>query len=198
MDRKRLLVVWLLTFLPLFAPSAFSADKDLLLEELYESAGLERQLKWIHDSMTLQQQNYPLPEAVVDTVNQVVKVRYSSDYFRSSMKATLDEALSVGELVRLIDWYSSPLGQKILYLEAQANDPNNYLEMESYIKERLSQQSPRTSRVRLLEELMEVLDAIELSTELAASASVGAQRLPSRSDAPWGRAAHAPGASVKG
>ncbi|MGB1271871.1 MAG: DUF2059 domain-containing protein, partial [Endozoicomonas sp.] len=162
---------------PLIALNAVAADKDLLLEELYDSADLERQLQWVHDSMTLQQQRYPLPEEVVDTVNRVVKVRYSSDYFRSSMKATLDEALSVGELLRLIDWYSSPLGQKILHLEAQANDPANFERMESYIQEKLSQQVPRTIRIRLLEELMEVLDAVELSTELAASASVGAQRL---------------------
>ncbi len=177
MDGKRLVVVCL--FAPLlFVANAFaSSEKEQLLDRLYDQTGLERQLDWVHDSMTLQEDLYPIPEPVVDTVNQVVKVRYSSDFFRTSMKATLDEALSVGELARLIDWFESPLGQKILRLEAAANDPENQAQMAAYIEEKLSREIPRNNRVRLIEELMEALDAVELSTELAASASVGAQRM---------------------
>lgn len=176
MDGKRLVVACL------FAPLLFAAntkafsEKGRLLDKLYNQTGLERQLDWIHDSMTIQRQ-YPLPKKVVETVNRVVNVRYSPDFFRAAMKDTLDEALSVGELERLIDWFDSPLGQKILRLEAQANDPKNQDNMERYIRERLSSNIPRNQRVRLIEELMEALDAVELSTELAASASVGVQRM---------------------
>ncbi len=182
MDGKRLIVVFLfapLFFMQLFfAPMAFSStEKELLLDKLYDQAGIERQLSWIHDSMTLQQQQLPLPDDVVDTVNQVVEIRYSPAFFRSSMKTTLDEALSMGELSRLIRWFESPLGQKILRLEAAANDPANQATMESYIDAKLSQGVPRNFRVRLVEELMAALNAVELSTELAASASVGAQRM---------------------
>lgn len=176
MDGKRL-VVYL--FAPLFfiATALASTDKNLLLNRLYEQTGLERQLDWIHDSMTIQEQQYPIPESVVNTVNQVVKVRYSPDFFRTSMKATLDEALTVGELARLINWFESPLGRKILRLEAEVNNPDNQARMASYIQQKLSGGAPRNNRVRLMEELMVALDAVELSTELAASASVGAQRM---------------------
>ena len=178
MDGKRLLAfVWMFIALFMLPASLRAADKQLLLDELYTNAQLGRQLSWIHASMTLQQKEYALPEQVIETVNKVVTVRYSPEFFHSSMTATLDEALSVGELLRLIDWYNSSLGQKILRLEAEANDPVNASHMESYIQEKLSRDIPRTSRVRLIEELMEALDAVELGTELAASASVGAQRL---------------------
>lgn len=156
---------------------AFSADKNLLLTELYDNAELERQLGWIHASMTLDGREYRLPSEVVSTVNQVVKVRYSPDFYRSSMEATLDEALSIGELLKLLDWYNSALGQKILRMEMAANDPANALHMQAYIEEKLSKELPRTSRIRLIEELIETLDAVELGTELAASASVGARRM---------------------
>ena len=177
MDGKRLAVIWLFIAACMAPLSLQAADKQLLLDELYTNAQLERQLNWIQASMTLHQSEYALPKQVVDTVNQVVHVRYSPDFFRSSMTATLDEALSVSELLRLIDWFNSELGQKILRLEAEANDPANTERMQSYIEAKLSQQIPRTSRIRLIEELMEALDAVELGTELAASASVGAQRL---------------------
>ncbi len=154
-----------------------AADKSLLLTELYDNARLERQLGWILNSMTLDQRNYQLPDKVIDTVNQVVKVRYSSILFKSSMEATLDEALSIGELLKLLDWFNSDLGQKVLRLEMEANDPRNSLRMQAYIEDKLSQDIPRTSRIRLIEELMETLNAVELGTELAASASVGARRI---------------------
>ncbi|WP_252176734.1 DUF2059 domain-containing protein [Endozoicomonas sp. 4G] len=153
-----------------------AADKNVLLDELYENAQLQQQLGWVLSSMTIDQKQYTLPPEVVNTVNQIVKVRYSPDLFKSSMAATLDEALSVGELLKLLDWYNSALGQKILRLEMEANDPRNALRMQAYI-EKLSKDLPRTSRIRLIEELMETLDAVELGTELAASASVGAKRI---------------------
>ncbi len=180
MDRKRLAVVWLcaVTFLfSVLAVSVSAADKELLLDELYENAQLERQLSWIQSSMTIEGQQYALPDDVVSTVNQVVRIRYNPGFFRTSMKATLDEALSVGELLKLIDWYNSDLGQRVLVLEAQANNPANALHMQAYIEAKLSQKIPRTSRIRLIEELMEALDTVELATELAASASVSGQRL---------------------
>ncbi|USE35334.1 DUF2059 domain-containing protein [Endozoicomonas sp. SCSIO W0465] len=177
MDGKRLVVACLFASLLFVANAQASPAKHQLLDLLYDQAGLERQLVWIHDSMTLQEQTYPIPEPVLDTVNQVVKIRYSPDFFRASMKVTLDEALSVGELDRLIDWFGSPLGKEILRLEAEANDPVNQAQMEAYIREKLSAEQPRNSRITLIEALMEALDAVELSTELAASASVGAQRI---------------------
>ncbi|MET4695816.1 DUF2059 domain-containing protein [Endozoicomonas lisbonensis] len=166
-----------LIILLLSSGQAFSADKQVLLNELYDNAQLERQLDWVRASMTLNREEYALPETVINTVNRVVEVRYSRTFYRSSMLATLDEALSVGELLRLLDWYNSNLGQKVLFLEMAANDPANRLRMQGYIEEKLSQQLPRTSRIRLIEELMETMDAEELGTELVASASVGAQRL---------------------
>ncbi|MGB0360822.1 MAG: DUF2059 domain-containing protein, partial [Endozoicomonas sp.] len=182
LDSKRLIVVFLLVpllFLQLLFSSMVYAvtEKDLLLDKLYDETGLERQLNWIHDSMTLQQQQLRLPETVVETVNQVVEIRYSPNFFRSSMKSTLDEALSMGELSRLIRWFESSLGQKILRLESAANDPANQTMMEAYIEEKLSQGVPRNFRLSLIEELMDALNAIEFSTELAASASAGAQRM---------------------
>lgn len=166
-----------LIILLLSSGQAFSADKELLLQELYDNAQLERQLEWVRSSMTLDGRDYSLPETVVSTMNQVVQVRYSRTFYHSAMMATLDEALSVGELLKLLDWYNSNLGQKVLHLEMVTNDPENRLRMQDYIEEKLSRQLPRTGRIRLLEELMETLDAIELGTELVASASVGAQRL---------------------
>lgn len=156
---------------------AFSADKQVLLKELYDNAHLERQLDWVRASMMLDGRDYSLPETVVSTMNRVVEVRFSRAYYRSSMLATLDEALSVGELLKLLDWYNSSLGQKVMQLEVAANDPANRLRMQAYMEDKLSRQLPRTSRIRLIEELMETLDAVELSTELVASTSVGAQRM---------------------
>ena len=176
MDGKRL-VVCLLASLIFAASATASAEKELLLEQVYEQAGLERQLDWIHDSMTLPPQRYAIPEPVIDTVNQVVRIRYSADFFRTSMTSTLDEALTMGELAQLIDWFESPLGQKILTLEAEANKPENRAQMTAYIEEKLSGTTARQERVRLIEELMAALDTVELSTELTANAALGAQRM---------------------
>ena len=176
MDGKRL-VVCLFASLFFVASASASAEKALLLDRIYDQAGLERQLDWLHDSMTLPAQRYAIPEPVIDTVNQVVKIRYSVDFFRTSMKLTLDEALTMAELAQLIDWFESPLGQKILALEAEANKPESRAQMTAYIKETLSDAAPREDRVRLIEELMTTLDTVELSTELTASATLGAQRM---------------------
>lgn len=177
MDGKRLAVVWFFIQSLFFSAFSQAEDKQLLLNDLFENTRLERQLHWIQSSMTLPNGEYTLPKDVVNTVNQVVLVRYTPDYFRAAMTATLDEALTERELLELLQWYSSPLGQKILALEAEANDPANAEAMQAYIDRILAQQTPRNDRIGLIESLMEVLDTVELSTELAASASVGAQRL---------------------
>ena len=93
------------------------------------------------------------------------------------MKLTLDEALTMAELAQLIDWFESPLGQKILALEAEANKPESRAQMNAYIEDKLSDVAPRRNRVQLIEELMATLDTVELSTELTASATLGAQRM---------------------
>ncbi|WP_257266186.1 hypothetical protein, partial [Endozoicomonas sp. ONNA2] len=76
MDGKRLVVVGLFAPLLFTANALASPAKHKLLDKLYDQTGLERQLDWIHDSMTIQKQKYPIPEPVLDTVNQVVKIRY--------------------------------------------------------------------------------------------------------------------------
>ncbi len=159
------------------ASQAIAMGKEVLLDELYEQAELERQLHWIKASMTLDYSEYSLPDPVLDTVNQVVRVRYSPAFFRVSMLNTLDEALTVEELLILVEWYNSPLGKKILRLESQANNPINAQRIQTYIDEKLSRQLPRSSRTELIEELMLALDVVEHGTELAATASIGAQRL---------------------
>ena len=177
MDGKRFVVVWF-TVLSLFFSALLKANqKELLLEELYESARLEQQLDWVRESLTLQTSEYALPRNVIKIMNQVVEIRYSPDYFRSAMVTTLDEALSAREAESLLGWYSSPLGQKILRLEAEANNPANTDSIENYIENTLLLQSPREDRLALIESLMEVMDVVNLNTELAASVSVKAQQL---------------------
>ena len=84
MEGKRFAVIWL-TVLSLFFSVLLKAnEKELLLEELYESARLEQQLDWVRESLTLQASEYTLPRNVINIMNQVVKVRYSPDYFRLS------------------------------------------------------------------------------------------------------------------
>ena len=177
MKGKKLVVVWL-TVWSLFFPALLKAsEKQLLLEELYESARLEQKLDWVRESLTLQSREYALPRDVVNIVNQVVQIRYSPDYFRSAMITTLDEALTRRDVENLLGWYSTPLGQKILRLEAEANNPANADAIENYIESTLSHQPPREDRLALIESLMEVMDTVNLSTELAASVSVKAHQL---------------------
>lgn len=179
-DKKGFFVVLgvlLLAAVPMTSVAASAADKAVLLDELYEQAQLERHLNWIKSSMTLDYSEYTLPEKVLDTVNQVVTVRYSTVFFRASMFNTLEEALTVDELLTLVEWYNSPLGQKILQLETVANNPFNAPRIQSYIEDRLSRQLPRSDRTALIEELMVALDVVEHGTELAATASVGARRI---------------------
>ena len=177
MDGKRLVVVWLTAWSLLFSALLKANEKQLLLEELYESARLEQQLDWVRESLTLQSSEYALPRNVINIMNQVVEIRYSPDYFRSAMMTTLDEALTAREAESLLNWYSSPLGQKILRLEAEANNPANTDSIEAYIENTLSMQPPREDRLALIESLMEVMDVVNLNTDLAASASVKAQQL---------------------
>ena len=177
MKGKKGLVAVIITTLLMLAQPLGAAGKGVLLDELYEQAELEQQLRWIRSSMMLDYAEYGLPVEVLDAFNQVVKVRYGTDYFRNSMVNTLDEALTMDELLELVEWYNSPLGQKILRLETIANNPINTPRIEKYIDERLSKQLPRSSRAELIEELMIALDVVEHGTELAATASVGVQRL---------------------
>ena len=177
MKGKKGLIAVIITALLMAGSPVGATGKDVLLDELYEQAELERQLRWIKSSMMLDYAEYALPTDVLDAFNQVVKVRYSQVFFKASMMNTLDEALTVDELLQLVEWYNSPLGQKILRLEAIANNPINAPRIQAYIDERLSKQLPRSSRAELIEELMVALDVVEHGTELAATASVGVQRL---------------------
>ena len=177
MDGKRLVVVWLTLWSLFFSALLKASEKQRLLEELYEQTRLEQQLHWVRESLTLQGSEYTLPRNVVRIMNQVVAIRYSADFFRSAMMATLDEALTEREAESLLDWYSSALGQKIQALEAEANNPANTGIIETYVENTLLTQPPREDRLALIESLMEVMDVVNLNTDLAASASVKAQQL---------------------
>lgn len=177
MNGKKGLVALIVTVSVILTQHVGAAGKQVLLDELYEQASLDHQLPWMLSSMTLDYADYGLPVEVLNVFNSVVKVRYSPDYYRSSMLKTLDEALTMEELLELVEWYNSPLGKKILQLEAFANNPTNEASIERYIEERLSKQVPRSSRAELIQELMIALDLVEHGTELAATASIGVQRL---------------------
>ena len=166
-----------LTVLLMFSAAPGASNREVLLDELYEQAGLEQQLRWIKASMALDYSRYGLPVEVLDAFNLVIKVRYGTDYFRRSMMGSLAQSLTVEELLALVEWYNSPLGQKILQLETIANNPINAHRVEKYIDERLAKQLPRSSRATLINELMVTMDVVEHSTELAATAAAGAHRL---------------------
>ncbi|PJE78455.1 hypothetical protein CI610_02600 [invertebrate metagenome] len=154
-----------------------SKDKSVLLDELYRNAQMENQLSWLRDGLMLEKNAYALPAEVVNTVNRIVSVRYSSDYYQQSMLSSLGADLSIGDLLELTNWYDSPLGQKIIRLEMMANDPTNKSRVQAYIDEHLSVKLPRSERVLLVEQLIEALDAVNSSAELSAGISVRAQKL---------------------
>ena len=62
-------------------------------------------------------------------------------------------------------------------MEAEANNPANTDSIENYIENTLILQSPREDRLALIESLMEVMDVVNLNTDLAANVSVKAQQL---------------------
>ncbi|MDP0560890.1 MAG: DUF2059 domain-containing protein [Candidatus Endonucleobacter sp. (ex Gigantidas childressi)] len=175
-DKKGLIIGLAAAFL-ITVSQAYGIGKMVLLDELYEKAEIGRYLQWIRSSMQLSAADYALASDELDAFNQVVKVRYRANFFKTSMMNTLDEALTVKELLELVAWYDSPLGQKIQRLEADFNNPANTSKVQAYINERLSKELPRSSRTDLIEELMEVLDVVEHGTDLAASASVGGLRM---------------------
>ncbi|MDD7804491.1 MAG: DUF2059 domain-containing protein [Endozoicomonas sp. (ex Botrylloides leachii)] len=194
--KKGLIAVLITVLLAVTPPLAATANKGVLLDELYEKAQLQQRLGWIRSSMMLDNSEYGLPTEVLDAFNGVVNVRYGVNYFRSSMINTLNEALTMDELLQLVEWYNSSLGKKILKLENTANNPAYAASIDVYINERLSKQLPRSSRTELIEELMTTLDVIEHGTELAATASVGVRRLL-KEIMPLMKGSHAPLESLK-
>ncbi|MDP0588204.1 MAG: DUF2059 domain-containing protein [Candidatus Endonucleobacter bathymodioli] len=168
-----LAAVLMITALQVYAVGS----KMVLLGELYEAAEVERQLQWIRASMELNAADYTLSKEVLDVFNQMVNVRYSIGFFKTSMMTTLDESLTDAELLELVEWYKSPLGEKIQRMESASNNPFNASRVQTYIDERLSKELPRSSRTDLIDDLMKVLDVVEHGSDLAASASFAGLRM---------------------
>ena len=165
-------------------PSA-AADKNALINDLYHRSGLKMQLDWMQNNFAdaralfgddVQQADEATRKMMV-LLDQSLKEKFSDQRVRGIVLDHLDRDLSVQQLEQILEIMDDPIWQRAWELEGRAYQPAGIGQMQQYIAQRLENKPPRSSRVGLVSELIDVTDAVDLTLEMAIQGALMASRI---------------------
>jgi hypothetical protein len=159
-----------LVFTLVFSAGAESEPYSQDTLDLYRLSGLASQIAstefQIVESISIQTQS--LPEDVRRTLIESIGEQFDSGAVRAAALAEMEEGRDPERAKGALEWLRSPVGLRIVALEAAAFTPNGMSELQAYARV-LVDDPPLQERV----DFAERLDAVSGATNRAIDAAVG-------------------------
>lgn len=165
--------------------ASVAADKSVLVNELYQRSGLNMQLEWMQsnfaDARVLfgeeAQKGDEATRKMMAQLDNSLKKKFSDTNIRHIVLAQLNSDLSIEEMEKILQIMKNPVWLRARELENVAYQSGGIEQMQRYIGQRLDTSKPRSARVDLVNELINVTDAIDLTLEMAIQGAMMASRL---------------------
>lgn len=129
-----------------------------------ESSGLTEQLSHFEETILVQLKEGAgeafISESVEQRVEEAVRSAYSARKLHQRVRSYLEGELTGEEVESVLEWLSSPLGERITRLEEEASTPEGYLDRQE-ISDFLVENLP-AERLELFQQLDEAVQVSEL------------------------------------
>ena len=165
--------------------ASVAASKKELVNEFYHRSGLKQQLDWMQNNFADARALFgddvnskdPATQKMVAQLDRSLKEKFSDPQIRRIVLDQLDRDLSVHQLEKILEVMDSPIWQHAWEVEGRAYQPGGIAQMQKYIAQNLETRQPRNARVDMINELIEVTGAIDLTLEMAVQGALMASRL---------------------
>lgn len=154
---------------PLLDQEASDAKLDMAVV-LMEKCGITKQIEQVPEKtreeilQTFKQNDAyqeSLNEKVIDDIGEIIKGSFDPSVIQSILASYIAEHLSTEDMLAVMEWLDSPLGQKITHMEEMASTPEAYRAMIASIPS-LKLESDYDERLALVHEIDKSVKATEL------------------------------------
>ncbi|WP_087111958.1 hypothetical protein [Parendozoicomonas haliclonae] len=151
-------------------------------QKIYDLSGLEQQFAFLSHTFTqegLRMGRNELPDndmnrVMLERLEAGLQKKYAPEKLRMAVLKVLNQELDATMTATIISMMEGAVWRRAVELEKRANDPANQKELEKYVSVRLQSELPRQVRLDLIRELVDRSQAVDLTTELMISGSLGA------------------------
>ena len=167
--------ILLLTF------GAYADDKELdnKLRSLLAQSGFTEQIyqfpNVMKSSIAQVYEKGLCDEESLNTINQAIELTIKPKYINQALLNDLKAKVSERQINKLLKWYSSPLGKKIVQLEINASKPEMYINMKQE-SDRLFQNGKRVKIAKKIDSISKGTDwavNIEMQSKIAMLSALG-------------------------
>jgi hypothetical protein len=164
-----------LLLLLLLAPAARAEDNRAAVSVMMEQSGLRGQFANLGDAFRLGiaqdvgDREDAFPAEQLSALADIGERSFEHPSFLEDIEAALAESLSAGEIAAVSAFYATPLGQRIKAAEVAASTAEAQLDIEARKAELRAELERDPERLRIFQNIDELLHTSEISTTMAVS-----------------------------
>ena len=167
-------LVYLFVFLLAITGAAQAQDSVKLAQRLVQLSGLEVQLrsvpKGFEDQMAALKGK--VPDDLLFGLTDAGRAAYNPELMAKEIAGTLAQTLKPAEMQKVIDWLETPVGRRVTIAEEKASGTMDEANLRKYA-EQVQAKPPTERRQKLIQELVEVTNAVEFGANLMEGTSLG-------------------------
>ena len=146
-------------------------------QELIAKSGLDEQLKEMQKGLAsvsdvLRQRGVPVDDKFEKAWAEAVPKAYQTDKILAVVDEGLETLLTKDDKTVLLDYYTSPLGQRITGLEIEAAKVGMQTEIQANAQKLMSDPGKASDRIALYQEIDKTAGATEIAVEMAMNFSL--------------------------
>ena len=153
--------------------STDNVDKNKLTEEVLELSGARQQIDNMPSLIEPQLEQYKAKQKpeVYELLSKIMKESYKAETIYRVVSNNLLSNFDQNRISNILNWYHSPLAQKITQLEVRAFSPEALQEMRQFATN-LESNPPQEARINLIQNLDSVVGATDLNIELISTMGI--------------------------
>ncbi len=157
-----------------------------MTQALMAKSGVNKQVEQIPMLMlygmneAIQQSQQPIPPDVFENLKQAVLASFRADSMLEKIQQNIEKNLNTYDVEAILQWLTSPLGEKITKLEVAASTSSAYETITS-MKDELLKDTARVKKIRKLDAAIKATESsvdLALNTQIAVASSMAAAFAP--------------------
>jgi len=158
----------------LLAGVAHAQDSVKLAQRLVQLSGLEVQLRSVPKGFEEQMAALKgkMPDDLLFALTDAGRQAYSPELMAKEIAGTLAQTLKPAEMQKVLAWLETDVGRRVTIAEEKASSTMDEANLRKYA-EQVRAKPPSERRQKLIQDLVEVTNAIEFSANLMEGTALG-------------------------
>ena len=164
-----LFVLWLV-----IAGAVHAQDSVKLAQRLVQLSGLEIQLRSVPKGFEEQMVALKgkMPDDLLFALTDAGRAAYNPELMAKEIAGTLAQTLKPAEMQKVLAWLETPVGRRVTIAEEKASSTMDEASLKKFA-EQVKAKPPSAERQKLVQELVEVTNAVEFGANLMEGTSLG-------------------------